>query len=201
MDTAAPPEPPPWAEPDEVLETCASFEFTELGLGKRFQTRHGRDVRYDENFRQWLVWDGRVFRADPDGLRVQARMQHTAEALADELRFHGEGKPSRGKLQSFRRDAQRYRHVQAALAHAKSLKGVAVNSTMLDAQHHLFNTENGTIDLERKVIWTHRRADLLTIYAPDAYDPEATAPTWMRCLEEWHPVDPETQTFLQKLAG
>jgi len=78
----------------------------------------------------------------------------------------------------------------------------------LDADAYLFNVSNGTLVLGPVAkdgtvtigIRPHHRLDLITHMSPVAYDPDATAPRFLKFLEQILP-NPEIRLFLQILLG
>jgi putative DNA primase/helicase len=71
----------------------------------------------------------------------------------------------------------------------------------LDAHPMLFNTQNGTIELQTGLFREHRREDRLTYISPVTYDPHATCPTWEKFVSDIMCHRPELIAFLQHLTG
>ena len=69
------------------------------------------------------------------------------------------------------------------------MPGIIVNHEQLDSDPWLLNVANGTIDLRTGELRPHNPDDLCTMQAPVAYDPNAVAPLWDKCLEVWQPDD------------
>src|SRR5262249_50594912 len=63
------------------------------------------------------------------------------------------------------------------------------------------NLQNGTIDLKTGKLREHRRGDLLTKLAPVNYDPHATCPLWLKCLERWMDGNNDLIGYLQRVVG
>jgi putative DNA primase/helicase len=60
---------------------------------------------------------------------------------------------------------------------------------------------NGVLDIRSMALRPHRADDMLTACPVIAYQPDAQCPTWMRCLDEWFPVDDTHATTLQEFGG
>jgi putative DNA primase/helicase len=70
----------------------------------------------------------------------------------------------------------------------------------LDADPHLLNAPNGTIDLRTGELRPHRRSDLLTHRVAVPFDPEETAPTWKSFLADVLPND-GLRAYVQRMTG
>ena len=86
----------------------------------------------------------------------------------------------------------------------KSVKKLAqllslVSDKRFDADYNLFACGNGTLDITTRVLRNHSPDDYLLSRVEYDYDPAATAPTWLRVMDESAPVG--TRDFLQEFAG
>ncbi len=67
----------------------------------------------------------------------------------------------------------------------------------------LFNVRNGILQLSTGVLMPHTPDYVSLVQSPVAYDPDATAPTWLACLDAWMrgAESPEKKLMLQQYAG
>ena len=84
---------------------------------------------------------------------------------------------------------------------AQSFDEILAHSEELDANPYLFNCKNGTLDLQTGDFHKHRPADMITKLAAVTYDPDATCPRWIKCLNTWMQGDKEIVDYLQRLMG
>ena len=76
-----------------------------------------------------------------------------------------------------------------------------IRQKRFDQNTHLFNCQNGTLDLETGVFRKHNPKDFLTMVSGITYDPEATCPRWDRFIQEVMCGNQELAAYLQKALG
>jgi putative DNA primase/helicase len=145
---------------------------------------YGRDIRYCNEFKQWLFWDGHRWAYDTTQhvMRLAKatikRLAAKAETLDDEaakaLLAHVKASLSASRL-------------KAMVSLAESEPGVAIKPAELDQNRWLLNCRNGTIDLRTGKLHPHRREDWLTKCMDIDYNPNATCPNWLAFL--WRVMD------------
>ncbi len=207
---------------DEIDESLRWTERNDSGNAHRLKVRFGDDLRYIVR-RGWHVWDGRRWLPDLDEMIVQERAKETARAIRREANsislarlaaWIHEGNPGtnsameaaeklRGKIISWSISSGNQSKVNAMLDSARS--DLALPMEIVDRHPYYFNVENGTLDLKADVpgmveLRPHTREDYLTMLAPVAYDPAATAPHFTNFINQILP-DPEVQAFVQRYFG
>ncbi len=80
------------------------------------------------------------------------------------------------------------------------IESLRVDSTELDAQGHLFNTANCTLDITTGESREHRREDLITRLCPTEFDPDATSRRLDDFLVRFLPDEKERNYTLQVIA-
>ena len=191
-----------WRQPEAA--TGQGFEAplnpyrgTDEANAQLFLQLHGENVRYVPSWRKWLAWTGTHWQDDDSlqvtswaadmpgamyrvaGTTMQATLRSQAGKLADALESVG---------------------TRSAMLIAAQCRRVA-KPDQLDQHPFLLNCANGTVDLKTGQIRPHSRADLLTHCLDTAYNPQATAPTWLKFLESTFAGDAELIRFVQKAVG
>lgn len=141
----------------------------------------------------WLYWDG--MRWKPDSAN------HARAALFPVIDHHMPLLVAAGLLpQTSLNEMQRNAAQVGALEIARHLPEFSTELEHLDAQPHLLNCTNGTLDLETLELRPADPGDLITQVTNAAYVPDATSPLWQQFLGTALP-DKEVRAYLQRLMG
>ena len=184
---------------DVVTRQLGELPTTDLGNAQRLTTRHGRELRYIQPWRRWLVWDGRRWSQDQNG-EVQRRAKHTVRRIYAEADA-SEDPERRAALAKWAGQCEAERKIAAMISLAWSEPGIPVLPDDLDADPWLLNVANGTIDLRTGALRDHDPADLITKLAPVDYDPDATCPVFDRFLTETTCGSDPLATYIQQVSG
>jgi putative DNA primase/helicase len=194
-------------EEDDAIAAGGGYARSDTGNAERLLAAYGDRLRYCDVWRRWLVWDGRRWKEDPAGCRVERYARRVvrgmfkeatalapADAKASEALFkHALASQAAGRLVAM---------VQVARTYSQ----VWITSDDLDADPWLLNCRNGIIDLRSGRLLPHDPARLLTRMAPVEYDPAAPAPAWERFVAgvtetaQGQP-DPALAAYLQRAIG
>jgi putative DNA primase/helicase len=183
---------------DRSVGAAGARPRTDLGNAERLADRHGDRLLHCNETGRWLVWNGRVWAPDDSGAVVRfaadtVRSIHTTADNTPEAEAVALGRWARASESKTR--------LEAMIALARSIEGVAVRVEELDADPWSFNCTNGTLDLKTGKLRVHRREDLFTRLAPVAFDPEAPAPRWAAFVERIFGGDTELIRFVQQFLG
>ncbi len=176
--------------PDELKNT-------DIGNGWRFSRQHGSRFRYCREMNQYLAYDGKRWQSDQSAAESAAKdtVRDMAAAASKDP-----GKPeNKALLQHAMRSATRSR-IEAMLFTARSEPGMEIKAKDLDGDCHLFNCNNGTVDLRTGELCPHDPDDHISKITAVDYDPGATAPTWDAFLARILP-DADLRAFIQRLVG
>lgn len=171
---------------------------TDLGNAERLVDAHGPELRHVAGI-GWLAWDGRRWAPDADGAVVRAAKE-TVRAIYDEA-ARLEDDDARRALAAHAVKSESRARLEAMVALAESEERVIAVATDLDAHPLLLNVENGTVDLATGDLRERRPKDMLTRFAPVAYEPDARDEAWERFLERTTGGDQELAGFLRRAAG
>jgi putative DNA primase/helicase len=183
---------------DHAGDPLPSEPWTDLGYARRLVHVYGHRLRHVPSWRRWLVWDGTRWAHDSTGQAarwakvIARRVTNVAYAIPD--------KEQRLAAVRLARHGERAAGVAGALTLASTEQGIALTHDDLDADPHLLNCANGTLDLRTLELREHDPADLLTKVTGAAYDPDAAGSCWTKFLERVQP-DPDMREFLARLTG
>lgn len=178
--------------------TRRRYAMTDLGNAERFADEHKEIVRYVNQWKQWIVWNGSVWQPDEsrEAIRLATR---TVRKMFLESWPEGGGFDQELERHSLRSESRR--SIQDLLTLASAQEGIPINAKELDRDPMLFNMKNGTLDLKRG---EHRPAcqdDYITKQSEVTFDPEAKCPIWTEFLETIMAGNKDLIGFLQRVAG
>lgn len=191
---------PPQTPADAPTRDAADMapHLTDLGNAKRLVARHGRDLRYCAARNTWLVWTGTHWCIDDTG-EVARRAKETILALYADAATLPDAE--RVALVRHAMKSEGAARIAAMLTLAESELGIPVRMDGLDRDSWLLSVANGTLDLRTGQLRRHDHDDLITRFAPVAYDVAATCPTWLAFLDRVLAGNAETIAFVQRALG
>jgi P4 family phage/plasmid primase-like protien len=180
------------ATPKAVIENC-----TDVGNAKRLARMYGHDLRYSKKLKDWLVWDGKRW-GDDELLKVDEMAQATALAIYGEAK-NAPDADQRKALAKHAAASESTTKQRAMLTEARNLLAARLNQ--FDAQPHLLNCNNGTLDLNTKQWHEHTREHYLTRLAPVDFIADAQCPTIHKIFRRIFNDDEEMMSFIQRVIG
>lgn len=181
---------------------------TDIGNAQRVIARHGRDIGYCFDWKQFLTWDGLRFVPDNTGAIVrfvketQADFYRRIKLMIGQL---ADGNKEQAKaLQALLSHALKWedaRRVSACIEMMKSEPGIPITPAEMDRDGFKLNVLNGTIDLRTGALLEHRREDRLTKLAPVTFDPAAQCPLWLKFLNRIMDGNNDLLGYLQRVTG
>jgi putative DNA primase/helicase len=175
---------------------------TDYGNAERLVARFGDRLRWCQAWGRWLVWTGKRWLADHTGA-AERLAKRTVRAMYDEAaRVRESDRADAAEmaqhLASWAAKSEGSDRLSAMLRVARSETGIAVMPQQLDADHWLFNLDNGTIDLRTGELRHHDRDDLITKLVSIEYDPSATCPRYDAFLHQILREDEEVEEYLDR---
>lgn len=140
----------------------------------------------------WHAWDGRRFVLDEHGAAKRAVLDELRRGLSESL-FDKE-------LRNDVRKCESSSGVSGVLDLAAALEVFATAVSDLDADPHLLNCANGTLDLRTLELSPHNPSDRITKVTRAAYDPDVKPGAWHEFLEAVLP-DPAVRGYVQRQIG
>jgi putative DNA primase/helicase len=190
-----------WAEssgndPKDVRAVATSSDPTRMHRGQarmayRLAHRYAGQLLHVTGF-GWLRWDGYRWAVDDRGAAKRAVLAELRRALADSL----DDKELRADV----RRCESSSGVAGVLDLAAALNPFAAAVSDLDADAHLLNVANGTLDLRTLELRRHSPGDRITKVCQGAYRADAESSQWQAFLARVLPHD-DVRSFLQRLVG
>ncbi|MBF0416645.1 MAG: hypothetical protein HQL86_00135 [Magnetococcales bacterium] len=173
------------------------YPFSDLGNSQRLLEMHGQDLRFVEQWKTWLVWNGKCWSPDRNG-EVQRRAIAMTEVFRQD-EFKNNGIYSREF--KFAQRSQNRPSIDNAITLARSNLIVAAIPEQFDTKSLLLNVENGTIDLQTMKLRKHCRDDMITKTLRIQYDKNAQNARWLHFVNWCTCGDVELARFIQKAVG
>ena len=176
-----------------------SYDSSDAGNAGRVNAIAKGNIHFVTDTGQWLIWNGCRWAPDRDGqmdrLFLQV-MENTAQQAVHMSNHDGGEAIVKYALKC------RDRHkVTSGLAMLKSVVGVSISATALDADPWVIGTPNGLIDLRQGCAIAPDKSYLVTKSISCDYDPEATCPLWDEFIATVTGGDLELPRYLQVMVG
>jgi P4 family phage/plasmid primase-like protien len=173
---------------------------TDVGNAARLLELADGRLRHVHAWGKWLVYRNGRWIVDEGDVLVTELAKRVARHLFKLAANIRGGKDLRERAWNWAIHSEKSGAIAAMVRLARGAPGILVSHEELDADPHLLNVRNGTIDLRTGTLRPHDPADLMTIQCPVAYDPNAVAPLWRKCVERWQP-DTTARNYIQVRAG
>jgi putative DNA primase/helicase len=188
----------PPAALDSLLDPASR---TDVANARRLVAWHGEHLRYCRPWKDWLAWDGRVWRSGAAAAIERAKeVSDWVCRQASTLALDADT-AARTALLKFAKETASDRGIRAIHGLAASDPLVAIEPAQLDASPHLLNAANGTLDLRTGALRPFCAADRLTQLTDLPYDRAATAPLWERTLLQILSDDHALAEYVRRLLG
>lgn len=198
----------------ELGPVIGEIDESDAGLANEFlrENQHRMRVAGDERSPMWWDQGTGLWVAEFAAIREAAKLfvEQKARQARDDLEALGPASPADdADLKAARKAAEsRAKWFRACKTHGKlsSMTHLALDPLrtmewdLFDANTDLLPFTNGVLELRTGLLRPYKPEDLFTKCIPYGYDRTATAPLWLKSLEQWHP-DPATRDWLQRRAG
>jgi putative DNA primase/helicase len=171
---------------------------TDTGNAERLVKLANGDLRFCFDWKKWLHWDGRRWSIEVSG----AAMRLSKRVARDFLRIAAgcENEAIRKSYTEWGQKSEKVERRKAMVELAKTEDGIPIAPAQMDQNPLLLNCPNGTLDLAKFELRSHRREDHLTKLCPTKYMPDAQCPEFQKFLSRVLP-DPELQQYMQRFFG
>jgi len=172
---------------------------SDLGNAQRLVARHGENLRYCNDWGQWLIWHGGLWTRDTTG-DAERCAKETVKNLYAEASQMPDGQV-RARIVKHALQSEAANRIRAIIQLAETEPGISVTSEKLDADPWLLNCSNGTVDLRTGEVLTHNKKNLCTKQVPVVFDASAKCPTWKSFLKRIMDGKMSLVSFLQRAIG
>jgi len=159
-------------------------------LALKFAAKHADDLRYVDQWGNWLYWGGNVWREDTSRIardRVRAVCREIANNIPKDVK-------NARRICSTTVD-------NAVLTKATADRLLAATVDQWDADPYLLNTPKGVVDLKSLKFRTNRPMDYMTKMTAVSPDPHGSIDQWNKFLYRCTGGDAAFVNYLQRLGG
>lgn len=183
--------------PETVID--ANVEFTDEGRARLFAKQHAGQLLYRLESGEWMHYVANRWVVDVRELEAERRAVQSAQSLFEvAAKESGERAAAIGRFATL---GLAQKAVSITVDAARRQPGMAAKTETFDADHWLFNCQNGTIDLRTGKLRPHDPRDLITKASPVRYDPHADCPEFKRFLHQVMQGKTDVVDFLQRSFG
>jgi len=177
-------------------DASAYCDKSDLGNARLLVRLKGDLIRYCQQWKKWLIWDGRRWVIDETG-----EIYRFAKEVADyRWREAQEGNGDEDRY-LFATKCAGSERIEAMVKLARSEPGIAVMPSELDRDAWLLNCKNGTVDLRTGKLRPADRSDMITKLCPTAFNPDASSYAWDRFLEAIFGASQSLIDFVRRYFG
>lgn len=174
----------------------AGFDLTDLGNADRLLAKYGTRMAFVEGI-GWVVFDGYCWDRYSGAKRAKGMAGEIARAIRSECQ-HLDKEEVPFRLQWAERSG-RANSIRGMLEMAEP--AVLTPLDAFDKQPHLWNAQNGTLDLSTGQMAAFSPANMMTGMGPLHYDPKAQCPGWDAFITDITCGDHTLAGLLQRAVG
>ncbi|MFJ7753190.1 phage/plasmid primase, P4 family [Peribacillus muralis] len=161
-------------------ENMPSFMRSDLGNAERLVYRYGNNIRYNNPFNKWYLWNEKQWIEDnTNQIRILAK--HTVRNIYKEA-LKEEDDAARAALSKHAIQSEARSRIESMISLAEA--EVPIIPEDLDKDIMLFNCNNGVINLKTGEFLEHNRDFYMNKISPIDYYSEAKCPLWEKFLED-----------------
>ncbi len=191
-------------DPAALLE----FAHTDLGNAERLKYLYGDRFMYIEESSYWYSWNGKYWQqeASKEGIDLYDKAAAISRLSYDlaVVTYDQTPTPTKDELKqqeralAFFKKSENMLPTRNCINRARSL--FKVSAEKLDTKPFLLNCGNGTVNLKTGEIYSHDKADYITMITRADYVPGAKHELWEKVLQSAIP-DEETRHWIRKFMG
>jgi len=174
------------------FKKSSAFKYTGFWNAERLVEAHGENFHWCQELKSWFIWDGKIWRKDPGGLRMESLAKKLIKEMIKsddkDLRKHAVSCQERKKLADM-------------VDLAQSEENVSIETTAFDKDDFLLNCANGIVDLKTGKLFPHARSKYMTGKINVDFLLDAKCPTWEWFLNDIFDKNQNIITFLKKAIG
>lgn len=177
------------------------YSYDDTGNAERFTDMHGEILRYSYIRKGWYFYDGKKWVIDQEG-KVKNLADQVIEKMKHETVYIPEGTDEEEAKKLFRRHIKNTRNHSGKTNMIKESEHLLpIQPEEFDKDLHLFNVQNGYLDLKTGKLHEHCKDRYFTKISNVEYTDKADCPMWEEFLNQIFNNDQELISYMQRAVG
>lgn len=186
---------------DGELKPDASkqYDLNDTGNAERFIDRFGDDVRYNNDNKVWMIWDGATWISDP-----KQKVKVMVDEMIREMKKEAIDEPNEKKMAAMLKNIKHLSSNSGKEAMLKEAQHIGRTPTVnadYDRDNYLLNCKNGVVDLRTGKILPHDRKYMMSKNTNTDVDMDGNHPIWDKFLMDVFRNSKQLVEFVHKAIG
>lgn len=177
------------------------YSYDDTGNADRFTDMHGDTLRYSYTRKNWYFYNGKIWTIDNEG-KVKTMADEVIESMKSEKVFVPEGEEEEEMKKLLRKHIKSTRNHNGKTNMIKESQHLLpIQPQQFDNNLHLFNVQNGYLDLKTGNLYPHEREQYFTKISNVEYTDKADCAMWEDFLQQIFDGDNELIEYIQRAVG
>lgn len=177
------------------------FSYDDTGNAERFTTLHGEILRYSYIRKNWYFYDSKKWVTDQEG-KIKTLADQVLEKMKSERLFIPKDVDEEEIKKAFQKHIKSTRNHNGKTNMIKESEHLLpIKSEVFDSDMHLFNVQNGYLDLKAGTLKDHDKDKFFTKISNVEYTNKADCPLWIEFLNTIFDGDNELINYIQRAVG
>ncbi len=182
-----------------LLTPHIRYKLDDRGNGNLYADCFNKVIRWNTTTEQWMYFDGSVWTVDEGGMKASNLGKQLYDALLLYASKNIEDEDTKARYVKHISKLGERREREDMLKDARDF--YCIKSEELDADGHLLNCLNGTIDVRTRELTAHNPDQLISKICNATYDPSAHSDLWEWFVSDIMYGEVDKIEYLQKLSG
>lgn len=177
------------------------YSYDDTGNAHRFTDSYGEVIRYSYIRKNWYYYDGKIWVIDQEG-KIKTLADKVIENMKDETVFVPEGADAEEIEKAFTKHIKNTRNNRGKTNMIKESEHLLpIQPQAFDSDPHLFNVQNGYLDLKTGTLHDHDKEKFFTKISHVEYTDKADCPLWIDFLNTIFDNNQALINYIQRAVG
>lgn len=177
------------------------YSYDDTGNAARFKDAYGEIIRYSYVRKNWYFYDSKIWLIDQQGM-IKNLADRVVEKMKDEPVYVPEGADAEEMQKAFSKHIKSTRNSRGKTNMLKESEHLLpVQPYEFDSDVHLFNVQNGYLDLKTATLHDHDKNKYFTKISNVEYTDKIDCPLWFDFLNQIFNGDVKLIEYMQRAVG